>query len=450
MANLVLLTSDEHNPRYSSPYGHARVQTPRLQELAAAGVVFENAYCPSPLCLPSRAAFMAGKRVHQLQTYNNCTVNLDPSPQSYGAALAQQGVYTAYVGKTDVYASGEDLGFSEMLRPGNRGWPGDDNQRRQPVKIRAGAAKRADGFGPREDAGAGDAACVEAGAHWLETVAPRLAQPWVLVVNIGNPHFPHFAPPELWEEYRDCEDLPTHGVRCESARHPYACDLRAHFETEQFSEAQARGLRRGYLGCIGFVDAQLGRLVDAVCAAGLADTTNMVYTSDHGDMLGKFGMWWKCSLYEDSVRVPLIAAGPDFAAGQRVKTPVDLLDLQATMFACVGAERPADWVGAPLAGIAADDPERVVFAEYHGHGVRGSAYMVRRGRWKYLHCARAPHQLFDLEADPDELHNRYDAKPDVAAGLEAELRRICSPEDEQDRAEQFIEQQLATIAAASS
>ena len=110
-----------------------------------------------------------------------------------------------------------------------------------------------------------------------------------------------------------------------SAQHPFALALRQHFETADISEAATRGLRRGYLGCVTEVDRQLGRILDALERTGLAENTVVAYTSDHGEMLGKFGMWWKCSLYEDSTRVPLIVAGPGFTAGARVKTPVSTL-----------------------------------------------------------------------------------------------------------------------------
>jgi choline-sulfatase len=156
-------------------------------------------------------------------------------------------------------------------------------------------------------------------------------------------------------------------------------------------------------------------------------------------------MWWKCSLYEDSVRVPCFAAGPSFPAGARVRTRVDLHDVQATAFASLGAERPTEWVGMPLTEIPMDDPERVVFAEYHGHGTRASAYMIRKGKWKYLHYIAAPDQLFDLEADPEELENVYAAHPAVAAELEQALTAICSPQEENARAEAFIEGQLAEL-----
>jgi len=451
MPNVLIFMSDEHNPRYSSVHGHPVVQTPNLARLAREGTVYENAYCPSPLCLPSRSAFMAGRRVHQLQTYNNCNLHLDPSPPSYGAVLAAQGVHTAYVGKTDVYAPGDELGFSEMMLPVDRRLPGDTNHRRTPLAIRTGAAQRANGYGPRPDGGASDRLKVDAAVEWLTTVAPALDVPWLLTVNVSNPHFPQYVTPDLWALYPPDgllsagEHLPAHGPDCASANHPYARDLRDHFECDLFSEEQARGLRCGYLGCVTFVDRQLGRLLAALEQGGQREVTDVIYTTDHGEMLGKFGMWWKCSLYEDSVRVPCIAAGPSFRAGVRVRTPVDLHDVQAAAFNSLGAERPADWAGTPLTEIPANDPQRVVFSEYHGHGTRASAYMIRRDKWKYIHYVAAPDQLFDLEADPEELENVHAAHPTIVSELAQALAAICSPEEENARAEAFIEAQLAEL-----
>jgi len=449
MSNFLVLVSDEHNPLYSEPYGHTSVKTPNMQAIADRGVVFESAYCPSPLCMPSRSAFIAGKRVHTLQTYSNCNVLVDSTPLSFGAALKVQGSHTAYIGKTDVYAPGCDLGFSEMMSPDDRRPPGDTHHRRNPMTIRTGAAIRAEGYGPKEDASAHDIARVEQAVQWLKSTATGLHVPWVLVVNITAPHFPHFARPEFWDLYPGDGDLPKYGPGCESARHPYAAAIKRHFETHAFTEEQTRGLRKGYLACISFVDHQLGLLRDALDESGLSDTTNLVYTSDHGEMLGKFGMWWKCSLYEDSVRIPMIAAGPDFSGGKRVATPVDLHDLQATLFAATGALQPRDFLGSALQSMPIKDPERRVFSEYHGHGAPGSSYMIRKGEWKYLHYTNAPCQLFDLNTDPDELYNVAETFPLKVLELAAELDGVCSPCAENDRAEQFINRQLEWIGQVS-
>ncbi len=445
MSNLVIFMSDEHNPFYSSVYGHPFIRTPALERLARDGTVFRNAYCPSPLCLPSRSAFMAGRPVHEVQAYSNCNVRLRSDLPSYGRLLGQAGTHTVYVGKTDVYAPSGRLGFSEMLLPGDRRWPGDVNHGRTPLAIRHGAAKRADGFGPRPNACGGDARRIDTALEWLRADSAKCGRPWLLVINTDAPHFPHFAPPEFWDMYPGGGDLPEHGAESASARHPYARDLRDHFEADLFTAAQVRGLRRGYLACVSWVDRQLGRLLDTLEELGLRECTNVVYTADHGEMLGKFGMWWKCSLYEDSVRVPLVVSGPDFSSAAHVHTPVSLLDLHAGMFRVFGLEPPSTAAGTPLQDVPDAAPERVVLAEYHGHGVRSGAFMVRKGDWKLLFNTAAPHQLFNLKRDPDELDDCFSREPEKAAELEAALREICNPEREDRRAHEFEALQLEII-----
>ena len=450
MANVLLLMSDEHNPRYSSPYGHPSVHTPHMQQLADRGTVFENAYCPSPLCLPSRSSFMAGRWVHQLQTYSNCNVGMDDfSYPSYGGVLADQGVHTVHAGKVDVYRPGIDLGFSEMLLPQDRALPGDTNHGRTPLSIRQDGASRSDRYGPADDPFGVDTSIIEGAVTWLHKTSQTLQKPWILTVNIHKPHFPQYVTQELWDMYPLGGDLPAHGTECAAANHPYARDLREHFQTDQFTEQHVRGLRRGYLGCVTSVDRHLSELVQALRETGQLEATNVIYSTDHGDMLGKFGMWWKCSLFEDSVRVPLIAAGPDFARGARVRTPVSLVDLQASLFHCVGARRPTDWEGRPLQSLAEDDPDLPLFAEYHGHGTRSGAFMIRKGDWKLIYNLAAPHQLFNLAADPEELANLSDQESGKLAELEHDLRTICDPAQENRRAHAFERQQIALIAGPS-
>lgn len=445
MSNTLLLMSDEHNQFYSSVYGHPSIQTPNMARLAEAGAVYENAYCPSPLCMPCRSAFMSGRRVHQIQTYSNCSVNVDRSIPTYGGVLADQNIHTVHAGKSHVFAAPEDLGFTQTLATGAFDTTGDTAHRRNPLQIRPAAAQRADGFGPHEQAERTDRGIVDAAVEWLTTHAPTVDCPWVLSVNINNPHFPHYTTQELWDLYPEGGDLPDYGPDSDSANHPRARDLRDHFETDQFTEPQTRGLRRGYLACITFVDQQLGRLIDALKASGQFEDTNIIYTADHGEMLGKFGMWWKCSMYEDAVRIPCVAAGPDFRQGARIVTPVDLHDVQAGIFDAAGAERPEDWIGRPLQQIPDYDPMRVIFSEYHGHGARSSSYMIRQGKWKYIHHVNAPHQLFDLKNDPSELHNVYDMRPEIGEMLEGYVYQICDPDQENERTEQFIEAQLAAV-----
>lgn len=446
-SNVVVFMCDEHNPRFSSVYGHPFIHTPNLDRLAARGTVYDAAYCPSPLCAPCRSAFMSGKRVHEIQCYSNCNVFQFDYP-TYGQVLREAGVHTVHIGKTDVFREGTALGFSEMLLPGDRARPGDTEIRRSPLAIRSGAAKRANDFGPKDsNPFQKDDAVINAAISWLASRPKELDCPWVLVIQVVKPHFPMYVTRELWDLYANGEDLPKLRGDLPPARHPYALDLRAHFETDQFTDDQVRGLRRGYLGLVTYVDRQLGRVLDALEANSLERNTSIFYTSDHGEMLGKFGLWWKSSLYEDSARVPLIAAGPGFSRGARVAIPVDLHDLRAAIFKSVGKHQPSGWHGAPLQDLRRKDRNRVAFSEYHGHGTRGSGYVIRKGDWKLIYCTNAPHQLFNLADDPDELNDLAASNPKVFRELSDALRNICDPEEENARAEAFIAKQIDAIKA---
>ncbi len=442
--NMVVLMADEHNPLYSQPYGHPFVETPNMTRLARMGTVFTNAYCPSPLCMPSRSAFLSGRRVFDLQTYGNCNVFYQETP-SYGEVLSGQGVHTVHIGKTDVYNHSSTLGFSEMLLPGNRAQPGDTFVRRHPMDVLKDSEGRAGGYGPRPNPFAGDERVMAEALRWLSSTAPGLRQPWTLAINLLKPHFPHLVTPDLWEKYADHADLPAHGPEAAAAAHPYSEDLRRFFGTSGFSEEQIRNLRRGYYGCVTYMDRQVGRLLDALESSNRLAGTVVAYTSDHGEMLGNFGLWWKRSLFEDSVRIPMIVAGPGFRAGARVHTPVDSHDLQAALFHATGSVRPPKWVGTPLQRIAVNDSRRVVFSEFQGGGTRASAFLVRQGRWKFLHHCEAPHLLYDLESDPHELNNLAARRPEIVRRLEGELRRICNPERENERAEQYSLRQLRAL-----
>lgn len=442
--NVLLLLSDEHNPKFSEPYGHPFVSTPNMAKLAQRGTVFENAYCPSPLCLPSRSSFLSGRRVFDLETYSNCNVFTHDTP-SYGKVLNAQGVHAVHIGKTDVYNQASALGFSEMIAPGDRKRPGEIQVSRSPFDVLKDGAQRANGSGVKPEPFAGDLKKVDLAVEWLKGSAPAMKQPWTLAVNLLKPHFPHHVTPELWAQYERHADLPKYGLDSPGAKHPYAEDLRKFFGTDPYTAEQIKGLRRGYYGCITFIDQQLGRLLEALDHSGQAARTVVLSTSDHGEMLGKFGMWWKRSLHEDSARIPMIAAGPGFGRGARVKTPVDLHDLRTAMFHSTGATQPANWCGQALQSLAKDDPERVVFSEFQGSGTRASAFLVRQGRWKLMYNCAAPHQLFDLEKDPEELNNLAGRQPKVEKRLEQALRQICNPEEENRRAEEFAKREMQAL-----
>ena len=206
----------------------------------------------------------------------------------------------------------------------------------------------------------------------------------------------------------------------------------------------------GYLGLCSFLDENIGKVLTALSDAGLKDETRVVYTSDHGDNLGARGLWGKSTMYEESVAVPLIAAGPDIPAGTRISAPVNLLDLYPFILESVGAASPetitAEYPGVSIARtISASDHRRAVFSEYHGMGSKTAAYMIRKGPYKLVYYVDYPPQLFDLAGDPEELNDiagQADARP-VLDQLTTELFRICDPKAVNQQAKRDQHRRLA-------
>lgn len=455
--NVLILKSDEHNPFITSVMGHPFIRTPNLDRLARQGTVYESCYCPSPLCSPSRSSWLSGLPAHETHIYDNSKVLPFPDYQTYGGVLDKQGVDSVFLGKVDGWKPPEEMGFTEMrgriFRDPHRDFEVGKNaaylRRGLPVPILP-AAGRAKGVGEVDsvqDAFGVAVTDIERGVHFLHSVSRDLHRPWVLEVDLMPPHFPHYVPDHLWEMYKCHEDLPKYGREQPTANHPYSRDLRRYFETRSMLPVTGKH-RRAYYGRVTWVDRQLGRLMDALDASGQAARTVVAYTSDHGEMLGKFGMWWKRSMLEDSARVPLVVAGPGFARGKRASTPVTQWDLQAAIFEASGASRPEHWLGEPLQRLPLHSATRAAFSEFHGTGVRGSSFLVRRGRWKLIWNAGAPHQLFDLGSDPDELHNLAAHEPKHVNELIAVLRdQFADPDRENDRANRYVDAEIRQLHA---
>jgi choline-sulfatase len=439
--NVVVIMSDEHDPRIMGCSGHAFVQTPNLDALAARGVRFPNAYTPSPICVPARAAFATGLRVHRIRHWDNASPYTGV-PLGWGHVLQDHGVRVESIGKLHYRNEADPAGFDQEHIPmhvvGGYGmvWASI----RDPYITQAPGGKRM--LGERIGAGESpytsyDRAVTQRAVEWLQTAARRREQPFVLYVGLVAPHFPLVAPQRFFDLYPldrmpEVKLHPATGYR----RHPWVQAYAEFMRNEElFSSAEERlHAFAAYFGLVSFLDDNVGRIVGVVDDLGLAGDTTIVYTSDHGDNLGARGVWGKSTLYQESVGVPMIFAGPGVSPGV-CETPVDLLDLYPTLLQGAGvdpAPHMGDRPGRSLFDVAAapPDPERVIFSEYHAAGSNTAAFMLRKGRWKYHHYVRYRPELFDLAADPEELRDLAGdpAHAEVLREMEAELRRICDPQ----------------------
>lgn len=438
--NVLVIMSDEHDPRHMGCSGSPIARTPHLDALAARGTRFSNAYTPSPICVPARAAFATGRRVHEARLWDNASPYYGQL-QGWGHILQQQAVRVESVGKLHYRKEGDPAGFDVEHLPmhvlGGYGmvWA---SIRDPYLKRRNGKRMLGDEIGRGESPYTQyDEAVTVRTVRWLEDAAGRREQPFALYVGLVAPHFPLIAPPRFFDLY-DGVDLPESKLRPEDGyvRHPWVQQY-ADFEQneENFSSPQERRKAiQAYFGLCSFLDHNVGRIMQALADNGLAEDTLVVYTSDHGDNLGARGLWGKSTLYQESVTIPMIAAGP--AVGQGVcETPVDLLDLFPTILEGTGVDPQPRMDGRPgrsLQSVAATpaEPGRVIFSEYHAAGSNTAGFMVRKERWKFHYYVRFRPELFDLQADPEELRDLAGdpAYAGVVREMEAELRRICDPE----------------------
>ena len=446
-SNLVVLMSDEHNPKFLGSAGHPFIETPNLDALAASGTRFTSAYTACPICVPARAAFAVGRYVHEIGYWDNSDAYEGAVP-SWHHRLRERGHRVVSIGKLHFRGRpGDDHGFSEEIVPMHivDGIGDVKGLVRDNIPKRRGGEKMAKLAGPGESTYTVYDRDIAARAQiWLHEEAPKWCdKPWVLFVSFVAPHFPLTAPPAWFYRYWK-QDLPLpklYGAH-ERTRHPYLEDY-AHtvdYDTHFKSSADVKRAIAAYSGLGSALDENIGNVVRAIDAAGLTSHTRIMYTSDHGDNLGARGLWGKSTLYEESAGVPLLIAGPDIPTGRIVDTPVSHIDCAPTILEAVGVS-PSTVAealpGASLFGIAQGAlPDRPVISEYHAIGSIAGAFMLRFGKWKYCHYVAYAPQLFDLERDPEELHD-VASNPlncDVLAEGERRLRQVLDPDEVDARA----------------
>ncbi len=442
--NLLVIMSDEHNPKMLGCAGHPIVRTPNLDRLAACGTRFSAAYTNCPICVPARASFATGRYVHEIGYWDN-SLAYDGRVEGWGHRLQAAGMRVESIGKLHYRQQEDPTGFDVqhipmhikdgvgMVHLSIRGqFP--DFTPPQLTQTQRGGIVRSAGVGESEYTRYDRKIAALAG-DWLRHAAGR-ETPWVLFVSFVTPHYPLLAPQEFLAYYAvDNMPTPKLGPGSGYAPHPWLETLIGRQAGSDVSPAQHRTALAAYLGLCTFMDAQVGRVLQALDEAGLRAQTRIIYTSDHGENAGTRGMWGKSVHYEESGAIPLIVAGAGVPVGKVSATPASLVDAYPSILDAVGLPGPGvetlpgrSWFD--LAN-AADDPERIAFSEYHAVGSPSGSFMIRKGRYKYIHYVGFAPELFDLNADPEEVNDL--AQDDASAGtvreFEGYLSAIVDPKE---------------------
>lgn len=435
--NIVLIMADQLAPQFTGAYGHPLVKTPNIDALAQAGARFDAAYCNSPLCAPSRFSFMSGQLVTRIAAYDN-GAEFRSSIPTFAHYLRLMGYRTCLSGKMHFVGPDQLHGFDERVTtdvyPSDYAWTPDwelpderiDKWYHNMDSVReAGIAAATFQIDYDEEV-------AFFAKRKIFDYAREKAGPFCLVASFIHPHDPYVARQDWWDLYRSDEiDMPRH-VLGRDQQDGFSRRLMDGIEasTVAVTDEEVRNARHAYYANTSYFDSKVGEIVRTLDEAGMGDNTVVMVTADHGDMLGERGLWYKMNFFEHSARVPLVVAGPGVARGE-IPNACSLVDILPTMLdiaAQGGAQAPE--LGQPIDGrslwpLAAGGTDEVdeAIGEYCAEMTPHPVFMIRRGRYKYIHCDADAPLLFDLEADPAELVNLADdpAHADVAAAFAAEV-----------------------------
>ena len=434
--NILLLIADQHKRSCMGAAGDAVAVTPHLDALANESVRFTQAYCTNPVCAPSRASMLTGMYSHSLESRGN-DKPFGFRHKTVAHDLGSAGYMTAMIGKMH-FVDGQTHGFDyhlefndwfQQLGPkaklyvdevghtdSGAGspqivslWAGDPwkgerelDDRKGPVAVgRPSKMDEADHF---------ESFVARESVRFLEEYAGE-NQPFFLISSFLKPHEP-FMPATRFAAMFKAEKMklsPTWHKADEALMPAHVREVmdEKHVTPELKDPGAAKLRMASYYGSLAQADDGIGQILGALERLGLEKDTIVVYTSDHGDMLGDLGLWGKTQFYEGSCGVPLLVRKPGITPGICEK-PVSLVSLAATLAEFGRAAQTREMEGKSLAGQVAvpmsGDHEEPVFAEF-ALGTKSARYMIRKGRWKFAYWVNDVAELYDLQGDPDELKN---------------------------------------------
>lgn len=444
-SNILYIMADQLAASVLSAYGHKLVKTPNLDRLAARGAVFENAYSPNPICASSRFAMMSGQYSSRIEAFDNAS-EFPAAVPTFAHYLRSLGYATCLSGKMHFVGPDQLHGFEERVTtdiyPSDFGWTADWEKKVEPYApsqmsmrgiVESGQCVRSLQMDYDDDV-------ANQSMQWLfDHVRRSDDRPFLLVSSFTHPHNPFTISKEFWDLYDDAEiDMPTVPFIPFEERDPWSQRYYKLIRQDEHivTDAHILSARHAYYGMVSYLDQRVGQLIDALEKTGTFDNTVIVFTADHGDMLGERGMWYKFNPYQGSIRVPLFISAPGGKAGQRVSANCGLVDMLPTLLDLATGGKPPELVdhcdGHSLANWlhgtdAAWKDEALI--EFTSEGVYAPAFILRKGKYKYVYCEGDPGMLFDMENDPHELRNlcqEHEFKP-LANVLAAEIETRFTP-----------------------
>ena len=424
--NVLFICADDMNVDLGV-YGHPQVKTPHLDRLAEHGVVFERAYCQQSLCGPSRTSVMTGLRPEETEilTNSNKMREINPDIITLGQAFRQNGYFSARAGKIYHYGNPSMIGTDGHDDP--QTWdekynPIGMDRTQQEYITRYGRGRQKDNnlgismawWDPvSKDTDHTDG---KVASKIIDLIEQKKDEPFFLAAGFFNPHCPYVAPKKYFDLYpldqitmqdldeakRDLEDVPPIALGRDLANWPY------YFA--DITMDQARKCKQAYFATQSFVDAQVGRLMDALAKNDILDKTIIVFWSDHGYFLGEKGLWYKRKAFERSTRVPLIISAPGMTKGERSNKPVELLDLYPTLIDLCGISVSSRLQGKSLRPLLNDPNAKswkkpAVTLVWYGRDAWG--YSLRTERYRYIEWleGKAGKELYDHANDSEEVTN---------------------------------------------
>ena len=413
--NILIIMVDQLNGTLFPDGPAGWLHAPNLKKLAARSTRFANAYTASPLCAPARASFMSGQLPSRTGVYDNAAEFTSSIP-TYAHHLRRAGYQTCLSGKMHFVGPDQMHGLEERLTtdiyPADFGWTPDYRKPGERIAWWYHNMGSVTGAGVAEITNQME--YDDEVAHFAKMKLYDLSRgaddrPWCLTVSFTHPHDPYVARKKYWDLYEDCAHLMP-----EIGPIPYV-DQDAHSQrildandrdNFNITDDHIKRARRAYFANISYIDDKVGEILQT-----LEDTrqeATILFVSDHGDMLGERGLWFKMSFFEGASRVPLMICAPEMTAGLNT-TPVSSVDILPTLCDLAGVDMSeimpwTDGQSIVSLGQGAERSEPVAM-EYAAEGSYAPLVSLRYGKWKFNRCALDPDQLFDLDADPHELTN---------------------------------------------